>query len=131
MNLWLAAILGVFCALAGVVAGRWFSRLRSPWWTIGYFLPLVLVFAYAFAFRVPGIAFIPPFSWMLGMKKFALFGFVATMVLTTPLSRVPRPRDRVLIASLMAVIAFATSVCPYLAPLFDRAQLRQLHTKMD
>lgn len=62
MNLWLAALAALLCALAGVAAGWWCSRLRSPYWAIGYFIPLVLVFAYALAYHVTAIMFMPPFS---------------------------------------------------------------------
>ena len=132
MNLWLAATVALFCALTGVVLGRWFSRLRSPYWTIGYVIPLVLVFACAFAFRIPSLLFVPPFAWMLlGIKKFATLGFIATLVLTTPLSRVPQPRDRVIISVLMAVIVFFVAIWPFLAPMVDRRQLSHLQTNVD
>ena len=76
--------------------------------------------------------FVPPFSWMLmGIKKFATFGLIATMVLTTPLSRVPRRRNRVMIALLMVVVVFSMSIWPFLAPMVDRKQLSRLQTKMD
>ena|SRR5258707_857435 len=132
MNLWLAAFVALLCALAGVVLGWWFSRLRSPYWTIGYVIPLVLVLAYALAFRVPTLLFVPPFSWiMMGIKKFATFGFVATMVLTTPLSRVPQARNRIMIAILMVVIVFFMSLWPFLAPMVNRRQLTRLQTNVD
>jgi hypothetical protein len=132
MNLWLSATVALLCALAGVVLGWWFSRLRSPYWTIGYVIPLVLVFAYALAFRVPALLFMPPFSWiMMGLKKFATFGFIATLVLTTPLSRVPQACNRIMIAVLMAVVVFSMSIWPFLAPLVDRKQLSRLQTHVD
>jgi len=132
MSLWLAATVALFCALAGVVLGWWFSRLRSPYWTIGYVIALVLVFAYALAFRVPTLLFVPPFSWiMMGIKKFATLGFIATLLLTTPLSRVPRARNRIMIAVLMAVIVFFMSIWPFLAPMVDRRQLSRLRTHVD
>lgn len=68
---------------------------------------------------------------LLGMKKFAVCGFVATMVLATPLSRVPQKRNRVLISVLMAVIVFFMGVWPYVAPMVDRKQLSQLKTNID
>ena len=132
MNLWLAAFVALLCALAGVALGRWFSRLRSPYWTIGYFIPLVLVLAYALAFRDPAIMFIPPFSWMtMGLKKFALFGFITTLVLTTPLSRLSEKRVRIMVSILMAVMVFFMAIMPFLAPMIDRRQLNQLRTSID
>ena len=132
MNLWLAAFVALLCALAGMALGWWFSRLRSPYWAIGYFIPLALVFIYALAFRFPTLMFMPPFSWiMLGIKKFAAFGFIATLVLTTPLSRVPQKRNRVMIATLMTFIVFFMAIWPFLAPLVDRGQLSRLRTHMD
>ena len=132
MNLWLAGTVALLCALAGVVVGWWFSRLRTPYGTIGYVIPLVLVFAYVLGFHVPALMFVPPFSWiMLGIKKFATFGFVTTLVLTTPLSRVPQARNRILIAVLMAVIVFFMSIWPFLAPMVDRRELSRLRTNVD
>ena len=132
MNLWLAAFVALLCALAGVALGRWFSRLRSPHWMLGYFIPLTLVFIYALAFRFPTLMFTPPLSWiMIGIKKFAAFGFISTLVLTTPLSRVPQKRNRVMIAALMGFIVFFMAIWPFLAPIADRGQLSRLKTHMD
>jgi len=132
MNLWLAAAVALLCALAGVVLGWLFSRLRAPYWTIGYLIPVILVFAYALAFHVPAIMFLPPFSWvMMGIKKFAALGFIVTLVLTTPLSRIPQKRNRIMIAVLMAVIVFFLSIWPFLAPMVDRRELSRLTTHID
>jgi predicted double-glycine peptidase len=132
MNLWLAAFVSLLWALAGSGLGWWFSRRRSPYWMIGYFIPIVLVFVFVVAFYVPAVLFTPPVSWlMLGLKKFAVFGFVATMVLTTPLSRLANRRDRVMVGLLMAAIVFYMAIWPFLAPAVDRRQLAGLKTSMD
>jgi predicted double-glycine peptidase len=132
MNLWLAAAVSLLCALSGVALGWWFSRLRSPYWLIGYLIPLVLVLGYALGFYVPTILFLPPFSWMfIGIKKFATLGFVAALVLTAPLSRVSHPRNRIMIVALMVVVVFSVSIWPFLAPITDRAQLSGLKTNVD
>src|SRR5260221_9387378 len=124
MNLWLAAAGALVCALVGVGLGWCFSRLRSPYWAIGYLIPVILVFAYALAFHVPAIMFVPPFSWMImGTKKFAVLGFIVTLVLTTPFSRIPQKRNRIVIAVLMAVIVFFLSIWPFLAPMADRREI--------
>ncbi len=111
MNLWLAAFISLLWALAGGGLGWWFSRLRRPYWLLGYLIPLVLILLFGVAFNVPAVMFTPPVSWMmLGLKKFAVFGFVATMVLTTPLSRLTRRRDRNLILLLMAAMVFFIAI---------------------
>jgi len=132
MNLWLAAFVSLVCALAGVGLGWWFSQLRRPYWMIGYFIPVVLVFIFIVAFYVPALLFAPPVSWMMmGLKKFAVFGFITTMVLTTPLSRLLKRRDRIMVSLLMAVIVFFVAIWPFLAPAFDRKQLAHLQTNID
>lgn len=132
MNLWAIAILALVCALTGVALGRWFSKLRYPFWVIGYLVPLAVVLTYALAYRFPILMFQPPFSWIaMGIRKFVLFGFVATFVLTTPLSRVPQRRDRIMIIVLMVVIVLCTSVWPIVEPLVNRTQLTRLQTRLD
>jgi hypothetical protein len=132
MNLWFEATGAASFAFAGVLLGYFFSRLPKPYWTFGYFIPLMLVLIYGVAIHFPAISFTPPISWMMmGRKKFAILGFIAAMVLTTPLSRLPLKRDRVVISALMAVIIFFMSVWPFLAPAFNRKQLAELQTQID
>jgi hypothetical protein len=131
MNLWLEAIASILFAATGSLLGYIFSRFPKPWWMIGYFIPATMIVFYRLALHFPAMAFVPPASWMmLGLKKFAVLGFVATMVLTTPLSRVPKKRDRWVVVAFMAVFVFLKSVWPFLAPLSARHQLEGLHTTM-
>jgi len=129
MNLWLEAIASLLFAAAGSLLGYLFSRLPKSWWMVGYFIPATMIMLYIVTLHYPAIAFVPPASWMmLGLKKYAVLGFVATMVLTTPLSRVPRQRDRWVVVTFMAVFVFLKSVWPFLAPLTARHQLEGLKT---
>jgi hypothetical protein len=131
MNLWLSAIGAMLCALTGVALGIWFSRLRHPLWLLGYFIPLGIILIYGIAIHFPSMSFTPPISWMMmGRKKFALLGFIAAMVLTTPLSRLPLKRDRIVISILMTSIIFFVSVWPFLAPAFNRRELAALQTRI-
>jgi len=131
MNLWLEATAAASFAFAGALMGYFFSRLPKPYWTFGYFIPLALVLIYSVAIHFPGMSFTPPISWMMmGRKKFAILGFMAAMVLTTPLSRLPLKRDRIVISILMAAIIFFLSVWPFLAPAFNRSQLAHLQTRI-
>jgi predicted double-glycine peptidase len=86
---------------------------------------------YRIALSYPPLAFVPPASWMLiGLRKYALLGFVVTMVLTTPLSRLPRKRDRALVIVFMTVLVLVRCVWPFLAPLPQREELAHLQTRI-
>jgi predicted double-glycine peptidase len=131
MNLWLDTLGAVSLAFVGGLLGYWFSRLPKPYWALGYFIPLALVLVYGVAGHYPSWYFTPPISWMMmGRKRFAIFGFIATMVLTAPLSRLPRKRERAGVLLLMAVIVFDMTVWPFVAPAFNRQQLLHLQTRM-
>lgn len=132
MNLWLEAMGATSFAAAGVLLGYIFSRLPKAIWILGYFIPLALILIYGLAIHFPALSFTPPISWMMmGRKKFAILGFIAAMVLTTPLSRLPLKRDRIVISALMALIIFFSSIWPFLAPAFNRNELAHLQTQID
>jgi len=131
-NPWLEALAVAGLAVVGVLLGRWFSRLPKPFWMFGYFIPLALVLIYGLAMHYPALSLKPPVSWMMmGRNKFAVIGFIAAMVLATPLSRLPRRRDRSFVACLIVVVVFLMSVWPFLAPAFNRNYLLRLQTQLD
>jgi predicted double-glycine peptidase len=133
MNLWLEAAFALMVAATGVALGYWFSRLRKPWWVLGYCIPFFLVMVYGIAvyYPYPALSFEPPISWMMmGRKKFVIVGFIATMLLTTPLSRLPRKRDRMVVILFMIVFVCAKSIWPLLAPTFNRSELVGLKTRI-
>ena len=116
----------------GIAFGRWFSQRPGPYWTLGYFIPLALIILMALACRIRPLEFIPPFSWLMaGRTAFALTALVGTMVLTTPLSRLPRRRDRAAISALMVCVVFQVAAWPFLAPAFNHQQLAALTTRVD
>lgn len=132
MNSWVESFGVLLVAAAGMLIGAWFSRLPKHWWLAGYFLPLILVILFAVGVHYPAIALTPPISWlMLGRTKFAATGFVAAMVLTTPLLKLPGRRDRVAVFLLALSIVIFTSVWPVLAPVFNHDRLAALVTHLD
>jgi Peptidase C39 family len=132
MNLWLEAIAAASFAFAGTLMGSLFSRLPKPYWLLGYFIPFSLIVIYGIAIHFPTLSFTPPISWMMmGQKKFAIAGFIIAMTLTTPLSRLPLKRDRMVILVLMAIMIFCMSLLPFIAPVFNRNQLAHLQTRID
>jgi hypothetical protein len=126
-------VLGVgLLAVSGHWLGRWFSKLRKPWWAIGYLLPLLVVCLYGLSNRLPQLALTPPFSWIpLGQRRYVLVGFVATLMFSTLLSRMPRRRERIAIGVLIVVVVSMFSMWPFLWPVFNRAELLRLKTRMD
>jgi hypothetical protein len=106
--------------------------LPGRWWVIGYFLPLTVVGMLAAAAQMPQLYFVPPFSWLsAGRNEFVAAGLVATCLLTTPLTRLPRRQTQVLVAIFMALVVFSSSLVCFLAPALVRSQLLALVTRVD
>lgn len=122
----------VAIALSGVLPGWIFSRLRNPYWAIGYVIPLGLIFIFALANLWPSLSVAPPISWIvLGRNKYAFGGFISTFILTAPLSRLRQKPARVLLCAMMAVLVFGMCVWPLLPSMLDRAELLRLKTQID
>jgi hypothetical protein len=129
---WVESFGVLMLAASGALVGAWFSRLPSPWWFLCYLTAVVMIFLYALGSRFPDLGMIPPVSWMLaGRAKFAVIGVIASVALTTPLSKLPRKRDRIFVGTLAVCIVLFVSVWPFLAPAFNRSYLAGLQTQMD
>jgi predicted double-glycine peptidase len=132
MSPWLESGGVALLATGGVLLGAWFSRLRKPYWLLGYFIPLSMIILYAAGTRNPAFSFIPPISWMMmGRNKFAIMGLIGSTVLTTPLLKLPNRRDRIAVSVLMVCVVAGTSIWPFLAPAFNRSALAGISTRID
>lgn len=131
-RIWIETLGVILLAAAGVVGGRWCSTWRKPWWLIGYVGPLMLVVLISVARRFPSLELRAPFAWITaGRLEYALLAPVVALLLTTPLSRLTRRSERVLIVILMIVSIVTLSVLPFLTPAFNRRYLSQLMTVVD
>ena len=132
MNPWLETIGVVLVALLGVFLGRFFSRFRKAYWTIGYFLPLLLIAILVIVKCNNSLAFLPSMAWLMaGRAKFVILSLVVTMGLITPLSRLPRKREKLIICVLMTVVLIWFSVLPFLVPALIKGRLTNLKTRVD
>jgi len=78
---WIQTLGVLGLALAGVYFGLWFSRLRSPYWTLGFALALPLILAVVLTMHVPELAFVAPFSWIAADRaEFRTLAFAAALV---------------------------------------------------
>jgi len=106
--------------------------LPKMWWLAGYLAPLAGIIIYAMASRRAELAFVPPASWMMaGRNKFAVIGLFAAVVLTIPMMKLPRRRDRNAVIVLMIAVVLGVSVWPIVAPAFNRGRMSGLATKID
>src|SRR2546423_5095055 len=103
MNPWIETSVVGLLASGGVLLGRRFSRLRKPYWMLGYFIPLLLLLVIITIGKIPSLMFVAPTSWLSrGRTPFAIIGFIATLILTTPLAHVPTFAVGILVTFLMA-----------------------------
>lgn len=122
----------VLLGVAGVLIGRWFSRLRSRMWLLGYGVPLLLAVAIVIPRWVPWAELVAPFKWVMADRtEFAAMALICTTALTTPLCRLKLRRQRVAVAFFMLFFTFYFSVLPFLMPAFAYPHLSQLKTTID
>jgi len=131
MNPWLENIAVVLVAVSGVALGKVFSSFRRPCWTLGYFAPLMLIAMLVIPTCANSLAFLPPFVWFTGRIKFVILCLAVTMGLTTPLSRLPRKCEKVMICILMVVVVTWFSLFPFLVPTLIKGHLLNLKTRVD
>ncbi len=132
MNPWIETIGVILVALSGVLLGRLFSRFRKPYWTWGYFVPCILIAMLVLARFNNALPFVPPFSWVTaGRTRFIILALGVTMGLTTPLSRLPRKCEKVIICILMGVVVTWFSVLPFLVPALIKNDLSNLKTTVN
>jgi len=129
---WLETAGVVLVALLGVVLGRVFSRLGKSYWAFGYALPVLLIASLVMSRYATSLAFVPPFYWITASRaRFVILSLAATTGLTTPLSRLPRRSEKLIVCVLMAVVVAWFSVMPFLVPALLRDKLSGLETHLD
>ncbi|MCB9217818.1 MAG: hypothetical protein H6616_18305 [Ignavibacteria bacterium] len=128
----LQAGLVILLALLGFVLGRWFSRRPGRYWLVGYFLPLAVVGLVAIPRWVSRFEIVPPFDWIMsGRTEAVLMAVVASTLLSTPLSRLPQPRQRHSVIVFTCFFVGYISVLPFLLPALQQPYFLTLKTTID
>src|SRR5689334_3725324 len=132
MSPWLETIGVVLLAVLGAGLGIFCSRLPKPWWLLGYFIPLLIIVLVGLPRIERSLEFTPPISWLVsGRTLFAVAGMVTTMILVTPLSRLPRKRDRQMVAGFVILFVGYASVWPFFAPVLNHRYQESIVTQFD
>lgn len=126
---WLEALAVAVLAVLGHVLGRWFSRRPKPYWAFGYVVPLLLTVAIALTRWFPRLAFAEPFCWvMYGRAEFAILAAACTILLTTPLSRLPHRAQKTAVTVFM-IFGAGYFLLPFVLPGCVRSRLARLETR--
>jgi hypothetical protein len=132
MNPWVETAGVVLVAFLGVLLGRFFSRLRKPFWALGYLFPAVLILILALVRFNPALYFVRPFLWIVsGRVRFVTLSFAVSMGLIVPLSRLPRKGEKLIVCALMGGFVIWFSVLPFLIPALIKDRLSSLQTRFD
>jgi hypothetical protein len=132
MSPWLETIGVILLAVLGAGLGKFFSRLPKPWWLLGYFIPLLIIVLVGLPRINRSLEFVPPISWLVsGRTLFAVAGMVTTMILVTPLSRLPRKRDRQMVTGFVILFVGYASVWPFFAPVLNQRFQASIKTQID
>ena len=132
MILWFETAGIILISALSIFIGRYFSRLKSYYWTIGYFFPLFLIALLLIARYYNTLSFTHPFNWFIaGRARFAVLSLAVCMGLTTPLSRLPKKIEKVLICVIMFLIVTWFSVLPFVIPAITKNYLLNITTRYD
>jgi len=133
MQAWLETLGVLMLAGAGSAAAWWFSRRPGRGWMWGYvvpLLPLLVILAAGYSANLNRrLEFQVPFALLMGGRVvFATLAFVAAIILTSPLLKLPRSRERRLVAFLLGWFVCQICAWPFLAPIYHKAELAKLTT---
>ncbi|MBI4832640.1 MAG: hypothetical protein HY801_14030 [Candidatus Lindowbacteria bacterium] len=132
MVYYLQTVAVALVALAGVCLGRFLSRLRKPYWAIGYALPLTLVAAITWARLDGALVFVPPFSWLMARRsEYVLLSLACATLLTTALSKLSRVEEKIVVGVFMVSAVCYLSVWPHLQFAMRRNDLLAIKTTFD
>jgi hypothetical protein len=132
MGGWFETLGVILIVLFGALLGRAFSRLKTPHWDWGYFIPLTLILflvaASHFSLRVS----LPILAWAtVGRTRFIIIGLAVAMGSMTLIGRLKRPAEKVIVYVLMLAVVIWASVLPFLAPVLIKNDLTNLRTRID
>jgi len=131
-NAVLSSILIVLLACSAYVASFYITKLKAPWWTLGYVIPIILTAIIAVGRWHPTLEMNPFFGILMHERReYIVMALSTALLLAVPASKLKRKLSTVLVASFAALFVIHFSVLPFLLPAFNRNTLLNINTSFD
>jgi predicted double-glycine peptidase len=119
-------------ALLGILVGAALSRIKKPYYWLGFSGSFLLVFILVTTRFAGKVSFIAPFSWLvIGRIRFVVTAVAITLGLTTSIPHLRYKTERVTVCILMAIIVVWFCILPFLAPALVQKDLSALKNRID
>jgi predicted double-glycine peptidase len=129
MGPWLETVGVLILAFLGFLLGLRASRLRKPYWGIGYAVPLLFLIALGLVRNIGRLRFVGAVSWVAaGRNEFVILSAAVPMLFGTLIPRLKKKRLKVLVVILMAAAAGHFVILAFLVPGLVRGRLAELDT---
>ncbi len=125
-------LVGILLVLsAGLIVGHRSSRSRR-WWTVGYAVPVVLLFLIGLLRHTPRLSTFPVFRWILsGRNEFFLLAVIVSVLFGNLIPRIPKLRLKILVAIFMSIAGIYYCVSPFALPIVLYRSHQRLQTVVD
>ncbi len=131
MNPWTETLAVTALAVFGALLGWGCSRLRAPWWGLGYLVPMSVVLVRVVVARRPEWALHPLIAWQwTGRWAFAGAAAAVAMLFATLVPKLPVKRDRWALGGLVIVLVSYLGIWPTVSAAWSRDRLMSLVTSI-
>ncbi|MBI4860074.1 MAG: hypothetical protein HY815_07395 [Candidatus Riflebacteria bacterium] len=129
---WLESLGVALVALTGVYLGVCCSRMRHPYWLVGYFVPLTAVLMVGATRRYEQLSFTPPFSWLtVGRVEYVVLALGLPTLFLSILWKLKTRREQGLMLVFLAILLWWFTLSPFLQPAWNRAHFERMKTVID
>ena len=132
MGGWFETALVLLTVVFAALMGRWFSRLKTPHWVMGYAISLLLIAFLLISSDLRIRLSLPVLAWATaGRARFVIIGIAVAMGACTLIGRLTKPVERVIILCMTLSIILWASIMPFLVPAIIKNELNNLQTRLD
>jgi len=125
-------LLVLLFAVLGTLLGVRVARVRSRAWVLGYLLPFGVIALLGVARWAGPADWLALAAWFaFGRARFLAIGVAVTMLLTTPLTRLKRAREKLAVAAVTAYLIAVYALAPLSVPLLYQDDYARLRTTFD